>query len=101
MPIVSKVQAVDQTLTIWEAILRTLKENLVMAQNFMKQQADQGHSECQFVEGDQVFLSTPTLQTKFPQGWPLSETGTQILWFLYYSQACGTGGLLDNFAQWF
>jgi hypothetical protein len=27
-----------------------------MAQNRMKQQADQGHSECQFVEGDQVFL---------------------------------------------
>jgi len=56
MPIVSKVQAVDQTLTVREAILRTLKENLVMAQNFMKQQADQGHSECQFVEGDRVFL---------------------------------------------
>jgi hypothetical protein len=34
----------------------TLKENLVMAQNHMKQQADQGCSECQFVEGDQVFL---------------------------------------------
>jgi hypothetical protein len=27
-----------------------------MAQNHMKQQADQGCSECQFVEGDQVFL---------------------------------------------
>jgi hypothetical protein len=27
-----------------------------MAQNRMKQQADQGHSERQFVEGDQVFL---------------------------------------------
>jgi hypothetical protein len=27
-----------------------------MAQNCMKQQADQGHSECQFVEGDKVFL---------------------------------------------
>ena len=27
-----------------------------MAHNCMKQQADQGHSECQFVEGDQVFL---------------------------------------------
>jgi hypothetical protein len=56
MPGVSKVQAVDQTLTVREAILRTLKENLVMAQNHMKQQADQGHSEHQFVEGDQVFL---------------------------------------------
>jgi hypothetical protein len=56
-PGVSKVQAVDQTLTVREAILHhTLKENLVMAQNHMKQQADQGHSERQFVEGDQVFL---------------------------------------------
>jgi hypothetical protein len=44
-PNVSKVQAVDQMLTFREAILRTLKENLVMAQNRMKQQADQGHSE--------------------------------------------------------
>jgi hypothetical protein len=52
----SKVQAVDQTLTVREDILHTLKENLVMAQNRMKQQADQGRSECQFVEGDQVFL---------------------------------------------
>jgi hypothetical protein len=30
------------------AILRTLKENLVMAQNRMKQQANQGHSEGEF-----------------------------------------------------
>jgi hypothetical protein len=56
MPGVSKVQVVDQTLTVREAILCTLKENLVMDQNCMKQQADQGRSECQFVEGDQVFL---------------------------------------------
>jgi hypothetical protein len=53
---VSKVQAVDQTLTVHEDILRTLKENLVIVQNRMKQQTDQGHSECQFAEGDQVFL---------------------------------------------
>jgi hypothetical protein len=53
---VSKVRAVDQMLTVQEAILRTLKENLVMTQNHMKQQADQGRSECQFVEGDHVFL---------------------------------------------
>jgi hypothetical protein len=37
-------------------IIRTPKENLVMAQNHMKQQLDQNHSKCQFVEGDQVFL---------------------------------------------
>jgi hypothetical protein len=52
----SKVQAVDQTLTVREDILRTLKENLVMAQNQMKQQADQGRSKRQFTEEDQVFL---------------------------------------------
>jgi hypothetical protein len=56
LPGVSKVQAVDQTLTVRETILRTLKENLVMAQNCMKQQADQGRSERQFAEGDQGFL---------------------------------------------
>ena len=56
LPGTSKVQAVDHTLTFRADILRTLKENLVMAQNRMKQQADQGRSERQFVEGDQVFL---------------------------------------------
>jgi hypothetical protein len=43
-------------LTIREAILRTLKENLVMGQNHMKQQEDQGRSEHQFAKGDEVFL---------------------------------------------
>jgi hypothetical protein len=56
LPGVSKVQAVDQMLTIREAILHTLKENLVMAHNPMKKEEDKGHSECQFAEGDQVFL---------------------------------------------
>jgi hypothetical protein len=49
---VSKVQVVDQTLIVREAILYTLKENLVMEHKQMKQQTDQGCSECQFVEGD-------------------------------------------------
>jgi hypothetical protein len=53
---VLKVQEVDQTLTVRKAILCTLKQNLVMVQNRMKQQADQGHSERQFAEGDQVFF---------------------------------------------
>ena len=44
LPGASKVQAVDLTLIAQEAILRTLKENLVMAQNRMKQQADRRHS---------------------------------------------------------
>jgi hypothetical protein len=52
----SKVQAIDQTLTVREDILRTLKEYLVIAQNHMKKQANQGRYERQFVEGDQVFL---------------------------------------------
>ena len=43
-------------LTVREVILYTLKDNLVMAQNRMKQQVDQGHFEHQFVEGDHVFL---------------------------------------------
>ena len=55
LPGVSKVQVVDQTLTVREDILRTLKENLVMAQNRMKQQADQGCSKHQFAERDQMF----------------------------------------------
>jgi hypothetical protein len=42
LPGVSKVQAVDQTLTVQEAILYNLKENLVMAHNCMKEQANQG-----------------------------------------------------------
>jgi hypothetical protein len=46
MPRVSKVQEVDKNITVREAILRMLKENLVMAQNHMKQQANQGHSKC-------------------------------------------------------
>jgi hypothetical protein len=56
LPSASKVQVVDLTLTTREDILRTLKENLVMVQNCMKQQVDQGRSERQFAEGDQVFL---------------------------------------------
>jgi hypothetical protein len=51
-PGVSKVQEVDQTLIVREAILRTLKENSVMAQNRIKQQVDQGRFERQFAEGD-------------------------------------------------
>ena len=49
---VSKVQEVDKNLTVWEAIVCSLKDNLVMAQNHMKKQEDQGHSERKFVEWD-------------------------------------------------
>ena len=48
MPGILKVQQVDTNLTVHEAILRAFKDNLVMAQNHMKQQVDKGHFECQF-----------------------------------------------------
>jgi hypothetical protein len=56
IPWVSKVHEVDTNITVSEAILRALKDNLVMDHNRMKQQAEKGHSECHFVEGDHVFL---------------------------------------------
>jgi hypothetical protein len=56
IPRASKVQEVDKTITVYPAILCALKDNLVMDQNHMKQQADQGCSECQFATRDQVFL---------------------------------------------
>jgi hypothetical protein len=52
LPGLSKVQEVDNTLTAQVAILRTLKDYLVMAQNHMKQQVNKEHSKCQFSEGD-------------------------------------------------
>jgi hypothetical protein len=52
---VSKVQDIEKTITVQDAILCTLKENLFMAQNRMKQQAYQGHSERHFSKGDKVF----------------------------------------------
>ena len=65
LPGASKVQAVEHTLTVREAILHTLKENLVMAQNRMKKKADQGLFKCQFVEGDQVFLRLQLYKKNF------------------------------------
>jgi hypothetical protein len=77
---VSKVQAVDQMLTVREAILRTLRENLVMARNRMKQQVDQGRFECQFVEEDYVFLRLQPYKKNCLEA--LSKIGAQILWSL-------------------
>jgi hypothetical protein len=56
LPGVSKVQEVDQILTVREATIHTLKENLIMALNHMKQKSDQVRSEHQFAKEDQVFL---------------------------------------------
>ena len=47
---------VEQTFTVREDILHTLKENFVMVQNRMKQQADQVRFEHQFAEGNHVLL---------------------------------------------
>jgi hypothetical protein len=42
---VLKVQEDENNIAVREAILRTLKKNLDMTRNPMKQQADQGHFE--------------------------------------------------------
>jgi hypothetical protein len=71
-----------------------------MAQNHMKQQADQGRSERQFVEGDQVFLRLqPYKKTSLKADH--CQKLAQILWSLYSSQVCGTGGLSVSFSQSF
>jgi hypothetical protein len=56
IPGTSKVQSIDTMLKGCTATLADLKDNLHMAQNRMKQQADQHPSERVFQEGDQVFL---------------------------------------------
>jgi hypothetical protein len=56
VPGTSNVYAVDRMLHTREAILCILKDNLFMAQNRMKQAANQHRSECYFNERDQVFL---------------------------------------------
>jgi hypothetical protein len=45
---VLKVQKDAKNITVRDAILCDLKENLFMAQNRMKQQENQGHFELQF-----------------------------------------------------
>ena len=52
----SKVQAVEQHIEHQQQVLQLLKDNLVLAQNRMKQQADQHRSERSFDVGDWVFL---------------------------------------------
>jgi hypothetical protein len=56
LPGTSKVQGMDHTLHTREAILCLLKDNLVMAQNRIKQQANQHRSKCSFAIGDWVSL---------------------------------------------
>jgi transposase InsO family protein len=52
----SKVQAVEDHIKNQQQVLQILKDNLTMAQNRMKQQADQHRSERSFEVGDWVFL---------------------------------------------
>jgi transposase InsO family protein len=52
----SKVQAVEDHIENQQEVLQILKDNLTMAQNHMKQQADQHRSERSFEVGDWVFL---------------------------------------------
>jgi hypothetical protein len=52
----SKVQAVEDHIENQQQILQILKDNLTMAQNRMKQQADQHRSERSFEVRDWVFL---------------------------------------------
>ena len=62
----------DRTLHTREAILHTLKANLVMAQNKIKKQIDHHRLEHSFTEGDQEFLrlrpyKQASLKDKIPQ----------------------------------
>ena len=52
LPGISKVQSIDTMLQGHTTTLATLKDNLHMAQNRMKQHADQHSSESVFQEGD-------------------------------------------------
>jgi hypothetical protein len=52
----SKVQAVEDHIEHQQQVLQILKDNLTMAHNRMKQQADQHRSERSFEVGDWVFL---------------------------------------------
>jgi hypothetical protein len=51
-----KAQAVEDHIQHQQEVLKLLKDNLVMAQNRMKQQAYQHHSEREFEVGDWVFV---------------------------------------------
>ena len=53
---IAKFQAVEDHIEHQQEVLQLLKENLTIAQNRMKQQADQHRSEREFEVGDGVFL---------------------------------------------
>ena len=63
----SKVQAMEDHIENKQQVLQILKDNLTMAQNHMKQQVDQHHSERSFEVGDWVFFKNTTIETVVPQ----------------------------------
>ena len=62
-----KVQAVEDHIKHQQEVLQLLKDNLNLAQNRMKQQADQHHSERIFDVGDWVFLRLQPYKKNVPQ----------------------------------
>ena len=52
----TKVQVVEDHIGNQQEVLKLLKDNLVMAQNRMTQQANQQRSEREFEVGDWVFM---------------------------------------------
>jgi hypothetical protein len=54
---ISKFQEMDHTLDTREAIISIPKDNFIMAQNRMKQQAYQHRYEHYFTKGDQCFFT--------------------------------------------
>jgi hypothetical protein len=53
---IAKVKAVGNHIGYQQEVLKPLKDNLVMAQNRMKQQVNKLHSEREFEVGDWVFF---------------------------------------------
>lgn len=56
IPGTTAVHAVDLALRNRDALLQSLKDNMAIAQNRIKQQADKGRTEREFQEGDWVYL---------------------------------------------
>jgi len=52
----SKAQVVEDHIKNKQQVLQLLNDNLTLAQNIMKQQADQHHNEISFDVGEWVFL---------------------------------------------
>ena len=81
----------DSLLQNQEATLATLKDNLAMAQNRMKQQANHHHSEHSFEVGDHVFLHLqPYKHTS------LKDKGHQK----FAPKFCGPYHIIQHLVRW-